>query len=312
MAVPVPSHTHGPPRFERRVNGVAHQDHQQLLELIGIGLHGNRRARFNLNGLAHSSRATRSTSAEKSISHMSGRGSRASAVYADVNRLSASVLPAMIPKPRRMSSRQSAGIGSWAAMLSRLPAIDLIGATKLLSSWPSTRMRRCQASRSCWRSGTLTSLRTTSVCGGRPAGTIRGEPATGRCRRGKRCSAPGARCRRETPQADFVRGSSSSCSTGGRAAVRPRDRPAEACAHRRTQRRRHRSRSSPSAAAPSPRASQPLVPQRVGQGVDLEQRVAERVVARRASRAKGEVVLPQRLEQVRHRLQREDDAVAKR
>jgi hypothetical protein len=46
--------------------------------------------------------------------------------------------------------------------------------------------------------------------------------------------------------------------------------------------------------------------------VDLEQRLAERVVARGAARAKREVVLPQRFEQVRHCLKRKDDPVAER
>ena len=44
MAVLLPSHAHGAAGFERRVDGVAHQVDQQLLELIGIGLHGDRRA----------------------------------------------------------------------------------------------------------------------------------------------------------------------------------------------------------------------------------------------------------------------------
>src|SRR5215472_7064430 len=47
----------------------------------------------------------------------------------------------------------------------RLPAIDLIGASELLSSWPRTRIRRCHAFRSSSRSARLTSERTTKVCG---------------------------------------------------------------------------------------------------------------------------------------------------
>ena len=58
--------------------------------------------------------------------------------------------------------------------------------------------------------------------------------------------------------------------------------------------------------------AQPLVAQRVGERVDLEQRLTERIVAPRAARAKREIALAQRLEQIGHRLQRKDDAMAKR
>ena len=47
-----------------------------------------------------------------------------------------------------MSSRQSSGGGSRASSDSRLPAIDLIGASELFNSWPMTRINRRQASRS--------------------------------------------------------------------------------------------------------------------------------------------------------------------
>src|SRR5450432_1575182 len=61
-------------------------------------------------------------------------------------------------KPRRISSRQSSGSFSRATMDSRLPAMDLMGVSELLSSWPSTRTRRCQASLSaCVRSEITTS-----------------------------------------------------------------------------------------------------------------------------------------------------------
>jgi hypothetical protein len=80
MAVSVPADTHGPTRLQRRIDGVAHEIDQQLLELIGIGLHGDGLAMFYLNRLRISSRATRSTSAGRSTSRMLGRGRRASAV----------------------------------------------------------------------------------------------------------------------------------------------------------------------------------------------------------------------------------------
>src|SRR5688572_32130336 len=53
MAVLVPAHAHAPPGFERGIDGVPHQIDQQLLELIGIGLHGDWFARLDLDSLAH-------------------------------------------------------------------------------------------------------------------------------------------------------------------------------------------------------------------------------------------------------------------
>jgi hypothetical protein len=55
---------------------------------------------------------------------------------------------------------------------------------------------------------------------------------------------------------------------------------------------------------------QAFVAQRVGQRIDLEQRLAERIVAPRATRPKREIALSQRLEQIRHGLQRKHDAMA--
>ena len=55
-----------------------------------------------------------------------------------------------------------------------------------------------------------------------------------------------------------------------------------------------------------------LLAQRLGERVDLDQDLAERIVAARAARADREVPLAQRREQVRQRLQREDDALAQR
>ena len=59
-------------------------------------------------------------------------------------------------------------LGFWPARRCRLPAIDWIGASELLSSWPSTRISRCQAWRSSSRSGRLTSARTRSRWGTPP------------------------------------------------------------------------------------------------------------------------------------------------
>ena len=68
-----------------------------------------------------------------------------------------------------ISSRQSSGSGSRLAMVSREPAMDLIGARELLSSCPSTRTRRCQACSSSSRSGRVRSVSTRRRCGKPPS-----------------------------------------------------------------------------------------------------------------------------------------------
>ncbi len=85
-----------------------------------------------------------------------------------MNRLSESARAAITSMPRVTSSRQSPGSGSRSSRFDRLPAIDLIGASELFSSWPSTRMSRCHAWRSSSRRGWLTSEITTSSCGRPP------------------------------------------------------------------------------------------------------------------------------------------------
>src|SRR5205807_2632850 len=89
--------------------------------------------------------ATRRTSAETATLSTRGAGSFASRAYAVVNRLSESERAAITARPLRMSSFQSPGSSSRERIDSRLPAIDLSGASELLISWPITRMRRCQA-----------------------------------------------------------------------------------------------------------------------------------------------------------------------
>jgi len=54
--------------------------------------------------------------------------------------------------------------------------------------------------------------------------------------------------------------------------------------------------------------AQALLLQRAAERVDLRHDVAERLVAARAARANGEIPLAQRGEQVRHGLERTDDA----
>ena len=57
---------------------------------------------------------------------------------------------------------------------------------------------------------------------------------------------------------------------------------------------------------------EPLVAQRFDQRVDLDHDLAERIAAAGAARADREVPLAERGEQVRERLQRQDDALAQR
>ena len=213
-----------------------------------------------------------------------------------------------------MSSRQSSGSGSCAAMLSRLPAIDLIGASELFSSWPSTRISRCHASRSCCRSGTLTSLNTTSVCGRPPC---RNDP-----RRTCHWPLPPGNAMFSTCGALPSRHAArlmSSAVLPQQLLDRTAEQPLAGAIHqpqlalhrrRRTPPRRSRAITVRSSAVGLERA-EPLVAQRVGKRIDLEQRLAERIVAAGAARAKREIAFAQRLQQVRHRLQRKHDAMPK-
>src|SRR6185369_1196330 len=96
--------------------------------------------------------ATRDTSAPIFNGSSRGGGRRASFEYDSTKRASESALDEITARPRCMSSRQSGGSGSLPIKSARLPATDLIGASELLSSWPNTRNRRCQAVRSSSRS----------------------------------------------------------------------------------------------------------------------------------------------------------------
>ncbi len=69
-----------------------------------------------------------------------------------MNRLSDSARSAITFKPLWISSRQSSGSGSRRLIAESVAAIDLIGASELFNSCPSTRMIRCQAWRSSSRS----------------------------------------------------------------------------------------------------------------------------------------------------------------
>ena len=205
-----------------------------------------------------------------------------------------------------------AGGGSRASSVSRLPAIDLIGASELLSSWPSTRIRRCQAWRSSSRSARLTSVSTSScvrqaalaeACVRRtsqrpaPPGNADVDDARRLARRG---TARGRARRRSRP---------SSCSDGAAeqalagavhepqrgARVEGEDGDVDLLHHRAQQRGRLE-------------RAEPLLAQRLGERVHLARAPAPSASSRRpARRADREVPLAQRGEQVRERLQRPRD-----
>ncbi len=81
-----------------------------------------------------------------------------------MKRPSDSARRSMISRPRCKSSSRSGAqlaFGADAALRSD-PAIDWIGASELLISWPRTRTRRCQAWRSSSRSARCMSVTTTS------------------------------------------------------------------------------------------------------------------------------------------------------
>ena len=108
---------------------------------------------------------TRCTRAASSTSRFCGGGSFVRRVYACRNRPSESARDAMEFNPLRASSRQSGGGGSRRRRDSKLAASDLIGASELFISWPSTRTNRCQARRSSSRSVRLRSVSTSRSCG---------------------------------------------------------------------------------------------------------------------------------------------------
>ncbi len=76
-----------------------------------------------------------------------------------------SVRAAITFSPARISSCQSGARSLRPSMPPRFSATDLIGASELLSSWPSTRISRCHAWRSSSRSARLRSLMTQHLIG---------------------------------------------------------------------------------------------------------------------------------------------------
>ena len=213
-------------------------------------------------------------------------------------------------------SSQSGGRGSRCTRLPRLPAIDLIGASELFSSWPSTRISRCQA---C---ALLVAQRLADVGqhqrdGGavRAAGTACAAPPSVRCAPGKRdrarCAATPDRSQSSEVELLGVRSSSRS------AGVPSSRSPARltSCSRWRSSKVKTATsisaitlRSSAVASSASRRCPRSISASAFTSSVH----VVERIVAARAARADREVALAQRRQQVGDGLQRHDDAGAQR
>ena len=147
-------------------------------------------------------------------------------------------------------------------MLTRLPAIDLIGVSELFSSCPSTRTSRCQACNSCSLKAWVRSLITTSSSGN-PCSRMRvrrtphrpAPPGNTACNRALRADRPG------WPEAVAVRPFRPAAVPAPQpAAARRRGSPAAAAGVRRRRRSPRRFPASPCAAAwwlPAPPAAAP-------------------------------------------------------
>ena len=204
-----------------------------------------------------------------------------------------------------MSSSQSSGRGLRVSRRSMLPARDLMGASELFISWPSTRIRRCQAWRSSSRSARLTSDSTRRRLGQ----SALAEAAAPRLE----ASHPSGQAHLEHPglvggdpvfeaqlaggaAEELLRGSAQEALAGavGQAqamlAVEGEHGDVDLLHHLAQQRG-------------GLERSQPLRAQGVGEGVDLEHRLAEGVVRTWAARAEAEVLLAERRQEVRERLQ---------
>ena len=211
-----------------------------------------------------------------------------------------------------MSSRQSAGSGSRPSSDSRLPAIDLIGASELFSSWPMTRIRRRHASRSCSRSGWLRSESASRSCGE--------PPWKKRVRRTSHRPAPPAK--RQVLQRGRRLQRALQPQRLGRAAdqigVGEPQQPAAVAVHQHQPllavEREDRDVDFGHHGVQERRGflrAQALAAERVGQRVDLEHHVLERIGAAAGAGTDGEVAFAQRREQIRDGLQRPRDMASR-
>ncbi len=95
-----PPNAHAAVRLERRVDGVAHEVDQQLIELVAVGVHRRPRTRRRRRPACASRAPPRDApTSPTSSGTLFGAGSRASRAYADMNRTSASDRPPITVKP---------------------------------------------------------------------------------------------------------------------------------------------------------------------------------------------------------------------
>ena len=112
-----------------------------------------------------------------------------------MNRFRPSARASMISSPPRMSTSQSAARCGRRSMVLSDPAMDFMGASELLSSWPITRTSFCQARSSSSRRGWLRSAITKREWGSPPSrNTVRLIPqrpsAPGKLRASTRVGSP--------------------------------------------------------------------------------------------------------------------------
>ena len=119
---------------------------------------------FTLMGNRVSRLATRRTRAAMLNGSKRGCGRRANLEYDSTKRANESARDEITSRPRCMSSLRSVGRGSRVSRSARLVATDLIGASELFNSCPSTRSNRCQARRSSSRRVRLRSVSTSNWC----------------------------------------------------------------------------------------------------------------------------------------------------
>ena len=184
--------------FERRVDGVADDVDEQLLDLIGIGGQADvRRRRCTVTGRRFSSstmRAARSRPREAAAAAASA-GARAARRRGGTGRARRTVLRSATAPAAPRRRRSERGARDRRCRLSEC-AIDLIGVSELLISCDRTRTMRCHAACSSSRSAWLRSVMTTSWCG--PAFAIELRRAAFRTGRGVRrtCDRSAAATRR--------------------------------------------------------------------------------------------------------------------
>ena len=211
-------------------------------------------------------------------------------------------------RPRCRSSRRSTGAGSRCSSASSDPAIDLIGPSELPSSWPMTRISRCQAWRSSSRSGRLTSDEHQQVvllaaeAEGRAAHFPPADAAGhGEIDDARRLAEPVGHAQLHGRAPEQLLGGAAEQPLAG-AVHQPQPLRRVEGEHRDVDLLHHR----PQQRGGLDRA-EPLLVQRLGQRVDLGHDVAERIAGRHRPPADREVVLAHRGDEVGQRLQRRHD-----